>query len=94
MNPGMFFREVLESHQFRRSDTAICETTHVFEYIIFTSDNTRLLDIEQGGKKRRLGRYLMETSAARLSSICSLQMLLLLGRKTNAAAVEAAKGQV
>jgi len=69
-------------------------TTHVFEHIIFTSDNARLLDIEQGGKKRRLGRYLMETSAARLSSICSLQMLLLLGRKTNAAAVEAAKGQV
>lgn len=58
------------------------------------SDNANLLDIEQGGKKRRLGRYLMETSAARLSSICSLQMLLLLGRKTNAAAVEAAKGQV
>lgn len=47
MNPGSFFREVLESHEFQLSDTGavIRETAHVSEHISFTSDNTRLLDI-------------------------------------------------
>ena len=85
--------EVPESHEFRHSDSFHQKFGFCLP-IIAMSDKANLLDIEQGGKKRRLGRYLMETSAARLSSICSLQMLLLLGRKTNAAAVEAAKGQV
>ena len=66
MNPGSFFREVLESHEFRSSDigAVICETTHVFEHIIFTSDNARLLDIERLGKEGRFLHYMVAKSAA------------------------------
>jgi hypothetical protein len=45
MNPGSFFREVLESHEFRSSDTVIREIAHVLGHIIFMSDKARLLDI-------------------------------------------------
>ena len=61
MNPGMFFREVLESHLFRRSDirilefrAVILETAHVSKHITFTSDKANLLDIIA---KDRVGRY-------------------------------------
>ena len=45
MNPGLYFREGLESHEFRPSDTVIRRIAHVFEHIIFTSDNAILLDM-------------------------------------------------
>ena len=49
MNPGSFFREVFESHEFRSSDidfgTLICRILHVSEHIIFASDKANLLDI-------------------------------------------------
>jgi hypothetical protein len=38
--------------------------THVFEHIIFTSDNVNLLDITLTGKMRRFTRYYLEISAA------------------------------
>ena len=65
MNPDSFFREVLESHEFRLSDSAaICETTHVLEHIIFTSDNARLSDIMAKDRARRFLCYFLEQSAA------------------------------
>ncbi|KZX95667.1 hypothetical protein A3722_20210 [Sulfitobacter sp. HI0027] len=39
-------------------------TTHVFEHIIFTSDNVNLLDIMENDKMGRLGRYFVAKSAA------------------------------
>jgi hypothetical protein len=39
-------------------------TTHVFEHIIFTSDNANLLDIMENDKMGRLGRYFVAKSAA------------------------------
>ena len=67
MNPGSFFREVSESREFRSSDigAAICETTHVFEHIIFTSDNANLLDIEKTCKAGRFAHHIVDESAAR-----------------------------
>lgn len=64
MNPDSLFREVLESHEFRPSDTVICETTHVLEYIIFTSDNARLSDVMAKDRVRRFLCYFLEQSAA------------------------------
>ena len=63
MNPDSFFREVLESHEFRLCLTVICETTHVLEYIIFMSDKANLLDMTAGDKARRFWRFLMVESA-------------------------------
>ena len=64
MNPDSFFREVLESHEFRLSDTVVCETTHVSEPIIFTSDNANLSDIMAKDRVRRFLCYFLEQSAA------------------------------
>ena len=64
MNPGSFFREVLESHEFQLSDTVIRRTAHVFEHIIFTPDNARLLDTERLGKEGRFQHYMVVISAA------------------------------
>ena len=66
MNPASFFREVLESHEFRSSDNfgaVIRRTAHVFEHIIFTPDNARLLDIRARDSVRRFLRYLLAESA-------------------------------
>ena len=63
MNPDSLFREVLESHEFRPSDNFgafICETTHVFEHITFTSDNANLPDIVQNSKAGRFSRYFLD----------------------------------
>lgn len=60
MNPDSFFKEVLESHEFRQSD----KTTHVFEYIILMSDKTNLLDIMAKDRVRRFLCYFLEQSAA------------------------------
>ena len=64
MNPGSFFREVLESHEFQLSDTVIRRTAHVFEHIIFTPDNARLSDIVAKDRVRRFLCYFLEQSAA------------------------------
>ena len=66
MNPDSFFREVLESHEFRLSDTVVCETTHVSEPIIFTSDNARLLDIVEPTKLRRYRCISLAESAVKI----------------------------
>ncbi|KZX96305.1 hypothetical protein A3747_20885 [Sulfitobacter sp. HI0076] len=39
-------------------------TTHVFEHIIFTSDNVNLLDIMAKDRARRFLCYFLEQSAA------------------------------
>ena len=64
MNPGSFFREVLESHEFRSSDIVIACFAHASEHILYMSDNAILLDIAE---RRKAGRFLhqnMDESAA------------------------------
>ena len=53
MNPGSFFREVLESHEFRSSDIVIACFAHASEHILYMSDNAILLDIVEPTKLRR-----------------------------------------
>ena len=62
MNPDSFFREVLESHEFRLSDI-VCQILHVSEPIPFTSDNANLLDITVKCKVRRFVRKYLAKSA-------------------------------
>ena len=64
MNPGLYFREGLESHEFRPSDTVIRRIAHVFEHIIFTSDNAILLDVAKNGKAGRFAHHIVDESAA------------------------------
>lgn len=45
MNPGLFFREALESHEFRSSDRFLGCFRHAYDHTLFTSDNARLLDM-------------------------------------------------
>ena len=58
MNPGLFFREVLESHEFRSSDSdfgvVFRVRGHDREGRHIRSDNANLLDISRSGKVRRL----------------------------------------
>jgi hypothetical protein len=54
MNPDSFFREVLESHEFRLSDRAYS----------FMSDKANLSDMARPGKRRRLGQFFVDISAA------------------------------
>ena len=54
MNPGLFFREALESHEFRSSDRFLRLFVHIAEHIFFTSDNATLLDIATMTTMRRL----------------------------------------
>lgn len=54
MSPGSFFREVLESHEFRLSDTFLWWFDHVFLPPVIMSDNANLLDINWICKQRRL----------------------------------------
>jgi hypothetical protein len=72
MNPDSFFREVLESHQFRSSDIPThfsldpmlnlnCLATY-----LHMSDNVNLLDITLTNKMRRFMRYYLEISAAQV----------------------------
>ena len=66
MNPGSFFREVLESHEFRSSDIVIACFAHASEHILYMSDNANLLDVEANDKAGRLGRYFLAESAAQV----------------------------
>ena len=66
MNPGLYFREGLESHEFRPSDTVIRRIAHVFEHIIFTSDNAILLDIVEPTKLRRYRCISLAESAVKI----------------------------
>ena len=55
MNPGSFFREVLESHEFRSSDKFFrLFPSHAAAYSIM-SDKATLSDIINKDKLRRLG---------------------------------------
>ena len=58
MNPDSFFREVLESHQFRSSDKTASKA------YLSVSDNVNLLDMTLTNKLRRFMRYCVEISAA------------------------------
>jgi len=53
MNPGLFFREALESHEFRSSDRCLGCFFHGAEHSLFMSDNANLLDIVALTKLRR-----------------------------------------
>lgn len=53
MNPGTFFREALESHEFRSSDRFLGRFGHTVEHTPGTSDNANLLDIVESTKLRR-----------------------------------------
>ena len=64
MNPGSFFREVLESHEFRLSDTFLRWFCHVFPPHVTMSDNANLLDITEFYKLGRFLRKLLAASAA------------------------------
>jgi len=44
MNPGSFFREVLESHEFRSSDI-LGRFAHTVEHTLDASDNAILSDM-------------------------------------------------
>ena len=67
MNPGSFFREVLESHEFRSSDT-LSSTSRGFltcrGAYPFMSDKANLLDIEMLDKAGRFLHYVVVKSAA------------------------------
>lgn len=52
MNPGSFFREVLESHEVRPSDI-LGRFGHTVEHTPGMSDNAILLDMNVIGKQRR-----------------------------------------
>lgn len=52
MNPGLFFREALESHEFRSSDI-LGRFGHTVEHTLFRSDNAILLDTVELTKLRR-----------------------------------------
>ena len=64
MNPGSFFREVLESHEFRSSDIVIACFAHASEHILYMSDNAILSDIMAKDRARRFLCYFLEQSAA------------------------------
>ncbi len=64
MNPGSFFREVLESHEFRSTDIVFGHFAHVSEHIAVMSDNANLLDIVESGKVGRFVHYMLDESAA------------------------------
>lgn len=64
MNPGRFLREVLESHEFRPSDTLFMGLCVISEAYSFTSDNANLSDIMAKDRVRRFLCYFLEKSAA------------------------------
>lgn len=71
MNPGRFFREALESHEFRSSDSFLDlggvvfrYFAHVSELIAHTSDNANLLDIAESCKAGRFIHHIVDESAA------------------------------
>ena len=66
MNPGSFFREVLESHEFRSSDIVIACFAHASEHILYMSDNAILLDIVEPTKLRRYRCISLADSAVRI----------------------------
>jgi hypothetical protein len=65
MNPDSFFREVLESHEFRLSDTNSGCSVSCRRAYLNMSDNANLLDITDGDKVGRLLRYFLVKSAAK-----------------------------
>ena len=67
MNPGSFFREVLESHEFRSSDMRDADSRGFLPWLgaySIMSDNVNLLDMTLTNKLRRFMRYCVEISAA------------------------------
>jgi len=66
MNPGSFFREVLESHEFRSSDIVIACFAHASEHILYMSDNAILLDIVEPTKLRRYRCISLAESAVKI----------------------------
>ena len=63
MNPGSFFREVLESHEVRPSDRFLGCFGHASEHIFLMSDNATLLDTVEITKLRRFSRNGLAKSA-------------------------------
>lgn len=63
MNPGSFFREVLESHEFQLSDIFGC-FFHTPEHTSIMSDNANLLDMTASDKVGRFMCYFLVESAA------------------------------
>ena len=67
MNPDSVFREVLESQEFRSSDTLNpAMILNCFAVYFFASDNVNLLDTVEIDKARRFVRYFLVKSAARV----------------------------
>lgn len=64
MNPGSFFREVLESHQHRPSDMVFGCFFHAPEHTSNMSDNANLLDIKPNGNVGRFSHHIVDKSAA------------------------------
>ena len=64
MNPDSFFREALESHDFRSSDILFVRLP-MFLIISFMSDNANLLDVMRGDKAGRFVHHILDESAAR-----------------------------
>ena len=65
MNPASFFREALESHEFRLSDSDFSVFSDMSRSISFMSDNANLLDIVLIGRVRRFMHEFLGISAAR-----------------------------
>jgi hypothetical protein len=63
MNPGSFFREVLESHEFRSSDRLGGRLILNLGRVVLMSDNATLLDILEHCKLRRFIRNSLAESA-------------------------------
>lgn len=81
MNPGRFFREVLESHEFRSSDIVYYENLPSLEHTLSMSDKARLLDIEKMFKPGRLFIKWIASSAVVIYSV-------LMNQTTHAAKTE------
>ena len=66
MNPDSVFREVLESQEFRSSDTLNpAMILNCFAVYFFASDNVNLLDIAGSGKAGRFADHIVDESAVR-----------------------------
>jgi len=65
MNPGSFFREVFESHEFWLSDTIFGINVQFRAAGRKMSDKANLLDIVGSGKAGRFAHHIVDESAVR-----------------------------
>jgi len=64
MNPGRFFREVLESPEFWSSGMVFGGFAHVFQHRPYMSDKANLLDIVGDCRVGRFLHHIVDESAA------------------------------